>query len=78
MFDVLSSNYEGIIALYQMMMSEEPVMAAASEKDGSVSSTKEKLKEMMNDPKYWCDHDPDYTAKIESGFKRLYADQENE
>lgn len=35
----------------------------------------EKLRNMMRDPKYWRDNDPDYAAKIRNGFNRLYGDK---
>lgn len=33
----------------------------------------EKLREMMKDPKYWKEHDPEYVKMIEEGFKKLYS-----
>lgn len=33
----------------------------------------EKLREMMRDPKYWRDQDPQYVRMIENGFKKLYG-----
>ena len=35
----------------------------------------EKLRNMMRDPKYWRDNDPDYAAQIRNGFNRLYGDK---
>jgi hypothetical protein len=69
----MSSSYEGIIALYKMMGSEEPQTLGAKGK--SVSSNTEKdLQSMMNDPKYWRDKDPSYIAKVTDGFKNLYGE----
>ena len=69
----MSSSYEGIIALYKMMQSEEPETLNAIGK--SVSSNAEKdLQSMMNDPKYWRDKDPSYIAKVTEGFKNLYTE----
>lgn len=33
----------------------------------------DKLREMMRDPRYWRDRDPDYVRLIENGFKKLYG-----
>ena len=31
-----------------------------------------KLKDMMNDPRYWRDGDKDFIKKVDDGFKNLY------
>lgn len=38
--------------------------------------TERELREMMRDPKYWRDQDPEYTRKIENGFKNLYGNKD--
>lgn len=69
----MSSSYEGIMALYKMMQSEEPQTLGAKGK--SMASNAEKdLQSMMNDPKYWRDKDPAYIAKVTQGFQNLYAE----
>lgn len=35
--------------------------------------TDDDLREMMKDPKYWRDQEPEYVRKIENGFKKLYG-----
>lgn len=35
--------------------------------------TPEELREMMKDPKYWRDQEPEYVRKVENGFKKLYG-----
>ncbi len=35
--------------------------------------TETELREMMRDPKYWRDQDPETVRKIEQGFKKLYG-----
>ena len=35
--------------------------------------TEQKLRDLMRDPKYWRDHDPETVKKIEQGFERLYG-----
>ena len=34
--------------------------------------TDEDLRNMMKDPKYWRDNDPEIVRKVEQGFKKLY------
>lgn len=69
----MSASYEGIMALYKMMQSEEPQTLGATGR--AISSNAEKdLQSMMNDPKYWRDKDPAYIAKVTQGFQNLYAE----
>ena len=35
--------------------------------------TDENLRQLMRDPRYWRDRDPEYVRKIENGFKKLYG-----
>ncbi len=69
--DSLSSSYEGVLALYNMMKGDEPVIMqkdAAGDKAGEMD-----LQSMMRDPKYWRDKDPSFVAKVTEGFQRLYS-----
>lgn len=69
-YDALASTYEGVIALYKMMSSNEPLLGrdAALPEDLSEAS----LRKMMEDPRYWRDHDQAYVSKITRGFEKLY------
>ena len=70
----MNSTYYGVIALYNMMTSNEPkVMEKSYVSDDVV--TEQKLKDMMKDPKYWRDGDKDFIKKINDGFKFLYGDE---
>ncbi len=69
----MSSSYEGIMALYKMMQSEEPMTLGAKGKTMSSNGEKD-LQSMMNDPKYWRDKDPAFIAKVTDGFKNIYAE----
>ena len=69
----MSASYEGIMALYKMMQSEEPMTLGAKGKSIATNAEKD-LQSMMNDPKYWRDKDPSYIAKVTEGFKNLYAE----
>ena len=67
----LSSSYEGIIALYQMMGNKDPEMM--NTKTLSQNGNKD-LESMMRDPKYWRDKDPAFIAKVTEGFKNMYGE----
>ena len=69
-FNALASTSEGVVALYKMMSSNEPILS--KDKNISESVTEESLKGMMQDPKYWRDKDNQYIAKITKGFEKLY------
>ena len=69
-YDALASTSEGVIALYQMMSSKEPILAKESSLPEDI--TEESLKKMMEDPRYWRDHDKAYVNKITRGFEKLY------
>ena len=73
-YQSLNSTYYGVIALYNMMTSNEPKVMGKSYVSGDVV-TEQKLKDMMKDPKYWRDGDKDFIKKINDGFKFLYGDE---
>jgi len=70
-FDTLSTSYDGVVAMHQMMQVQEPAvlrdgeMAQATPDDAALS-------QMMRDPRYWRDRDPELVAKVTEGFQRLY------
>lgn len=69
--DSLSSSYEGVLALYNMMKGGEP---AISQKPSDRNTSGDlDLQSMMRDPKYWRDKDPSFVAKVTEGFQRLYS-----
>ena len=70
-FDALSTTYEGVIALYKMMQSNEP---AVMPKGTPIENTldEEGLKKLMMSPKYWKEKDPAVLKKVADGFNRLY------
>jgi len=72
-FENLSNSFEGVMALYRMMKSEEPGLAKRSE---AVSSSPDdaELQSLMRDPKYWRDKDPSMISKVTEGFKTLYSE----
>ena len=67
--DSLSSSYEGVIALHNMMQGQEPSISTKSDERNGEDMD---LKAMMRDPRYWRDKDPSFVAKVTEGFQRLY------
>lgn len=70
-FEELCSTPQGIQGIYKMMQSMEPDVL--TNKNANENLTDDALRNMMRDPKYWRDHDPEYVRKIENGFKKLYS-----
>ena len=67
----LASSYDGVMALYKMMKSEEPNM---SPRDKAVDTDGlDDLNAMMRDPRYWREKDPAFVKKVTSGFEKLYG-----
>ena len=72
-YDTLATSYEGVLALHQMMRASEPeLLAGPSELAAELSEAA--LVEMVRDPRYWRQRDPEFIARVTAGFKRLYAD----
>ena len=70
-FDELCSTPQGIQGVYKMMQSMEPSVETSTSEIQNLSDAD--LRHMMQDPKYWRDHDAEYIRKIENGFKKLYS-----
>ena len=67
----MACSYEGVMALYKMMKSDEPgLKLKAKAGEGSEESD---LVAMMKNPKYWREKDPAYIAKVTAGFEKIYA-----
>lgn len=69
----LASSYEGVMALYRMMGSDQPMIDKQANVEGAASE--EQLKSMMSDPKYWKTKDPAFIARVTEGFSNLYGDK---
>jgi hypothetical protein len=70
-FATLSASYDGVLAMHQMMQAPEP--AVLRDGEGAQAAPDETtLSQMMRDPRYWRDRDPDVIAKVTEGFRRLY------
>jgi len=70
--DNLSSSYEGVLVLYNMMKSEEPSLK--SQGQAPMNADAAELKAMMRDPRYWKERDPSFVAKVTDGFKGMYSE----
>ena len=71
--DNLSSSYEGVVALYRMMQSNDPSLGAKDSAAPQEGTSAHDLQAMMRDPKYWKDKDPNFIAKVTEGFKKIYG-----
>ena len=71
LLDALSTTCEGVMALYHMMQTKEPILAYQGPGEHEALS-EAGLKKMMMDPKYWKEQDPELVAKVAKGFDRLY------
>ncbi len=70
-FEELCATPQGIQGVYKMMQSLEPTVL--TDKNTTENLSDDMLRNMMRDPKYWRDQDPEYVRKIENGFKKLYS-----
>lgn len=72
-FNSLCSSFDGVMAVHRMMAAgDEPGLTKGGDRGEPLSE--EQLKRLMNDPRYWRDHDPALTRKVQNGFKQLYPD----
>lgn len=71
--DALGGSVEGVLTMHRMMQSGEPSLLG---RDGAAppALTEDKLKQMMQDPRYWRDKDPAFVRQVEAGFQRLYPE----
>jgi hypothetical protein len=73
-FETLSSSYDGVLAMHQMMQLREP--SVLRDGDGARPALDEAaLTGMMRDPRYWRERDPAFVTKVTEGFQRLYPNQ---
>lgn len=71
--EALSTTYEGVLAMHQMMTNAEPGLLRQGETAGDVLSVAD-LKKLMKDPSYWRDQNPTVVEKVREGFRKLYKD----
>lgn len=70
-FETLSASADGILAMHEMMKVREPDLVG--EMRDSTTVDERMLDEMVRDPRYWRDRDPDFIARVTDGFKRLFS-----
>jgi hypothetical protein len=70
--EVLSSSYDGVLAMHQMMQVREPnILHDPSDVNPCIE--RGELATKMRDPRYWRDRDPTFVAEVTDGFRRLYS-----
>ncbi len=72
-YEALASSYHGVLALREMMKAAEPELVGEAGA-GAMSVSEEELHELMRDPRYWRDHDPEIVARVTEGFRQLYGE----
>jgi hypothetical protein len=70
-YATLAGSHDGVLALYQMMRADEPKLLDGT--DGSDALSAEALDEMVRDPRYWRQRDPNFIGRVTEGFKKLYG-----
>lgn len=69
----LSTSFEGVLALHDMMRKAEPDIIGMAG-SGQMGASEESLQEMIRDPRYWRDRDPTYVRRVTEGYRNLYPD----
>ena len=73
-FEALGQSYDGVLTLHRMMQEGEPEMISGAAP--SMSGRNEtQLRRMMEDPRYWRDHDVAFAKEIAKGFEELYPEE---
>ena len=67
----LSGSYEGVIALYEMMRKAEPEIVGQAG-SGQLAVTEDSLRELIRDPRYWRDRDPEIVQRVTQGYRSLF------
>ena len=70
-YEALSTSYDGVLAMHQMMRSAEPELIEAA--GSSAPLNEAALGEMVRDPRYWRERDPEFIARVTRGFRQLYS-----
>lgn len=67
----LAGSYEGVIALHEMMRKAEPEIVGQAG-SGQLAVTEDSLRELIRDPRYWRDRDPEIVQRVTAGYRNLY------
>lgn len=76
LLSALSTTYEGVLALYKMMETSEPLVKSDTGFAPNGMSEAD-LKQIMMSPAYWRDQNPELLQKVADGFNRLYPAKKN-
>ena len=71
LYGTLAATPAGVAAMHRMMQHGEPGFLSRTGPAGPAADEAE-LRSLMDDPRYWRDHDPAVIAKVRDGFERLY------
>ncbi len=71
LYATLAATPAGVAAMHRMMQHGEPDFLSRAAPAGPAADEAE-LRRLMDDPRYWRDHDPATIAKVRDGFDRLY------
>lgn len=69
----MAGSYDGVLALYEMMRKAEPEIVGRAG-SGQVALSEDSLREMIRDPRYWRDRDPEIVQRVTEGYRSLYPD----
>jgi hypothetical protein len=67
----MCESHEGIIAIESIMEAMKDGSFAGNA-ESSAGTTEQQLREMMDDPRYWKDRDPELHKQVTDGFQQIY------
>jgi len=73
-FEALCNSYDGVLTLHRMMQDGEPQLVSGAQ-PAPTGRSESQLRRMMQDPRYWRDHDTSFAAEVRRGFEDLYPDE---
>ena len=73
LYGTLAATPAGVAAMHRMMQHGEPAFLNRTGTAAAAADEAE-LRRLMDDPRYWRDHDPATVAKVQDGFRQLYPD----
>jgi len=72
--EALSTTMECILAMHRCMV-QSGFQLLPPLPPPPISETE--LKQMMRDPRYWRDQDPEFVERVRAGFRKLYDERDN-
>jgi len=69
----LAGSYEGVLMLHDMMRKAEPEIVGRAG-SGQLALSEDSLREMIRDPRYWRDRDPEIVQRVTEGYRSLFPD----